>query len=91
METKTFFKKLEYGFLVESTKIGNVSFPYKTAMSEAYYKERSFASNYFIFLKVFVSVEEPLVKSFFYVSATQIFIFIPFVSAEILFEDDFFL
>ena len=26
---KTFFKKLEYGFLVESTKIEEVSFPYK--------------------------------------------------------------
>ena len=63
-KTKTFFKKLEYRFLVESTKIENASFPYKTAISEAnvktnkmmtkkwiYHKERSFASNYFIFLK----------------------------------------
>ena len=33
--TKTFFKKLEYHFLVESTNIKNASFPYKTAMSEA--------------------------------------------------------
>ena len=33
-KTKTFFKKLEYRFLVESTKIENVSFPYKTAISE---------------------------------------------------------
>ena len=32
---KTFFKKLEYRFLVESTKIENASFPYKTAISEA--------------------------------------------------------
>ena len=50
-------------FLVDSTKIENASFPYKTAVSEAnvktnrmvitkstYHKERSFASNYFIFL-----------------------------------------
>ena len=63
--TKTFFKKLEYRFLDESTKIGNATFPYKTTdISEAnvktnrmmstkwtYHKERSFASNYFIFLK----------------------------------------
>ena len=34
-KTKTFFKKLEYRFLVESTKIENASFPYKTAISEA--------------------------------------------------------
>ena len=64
-KTKTFFKKLEYRFLVESTKIENASFLYKTALSEAnvktnrmgstkwtYHKERSFASNYFIFLKI---------------------------------------
>ena len=60
---KTFFKKLEYCFLVETTKIENTSFPFKTALSEAnvktnrmattkwtYHKEWSFASNYFIFL-----------------------------------------
>ena len=64
-KTKIFFKKLEYLFLVESTKIENTSFPYKTDISEAivktnrmastkwvYHKERSFASNYFIFLKI---------------------------------------
>ena len=64
-KTKTFFKKLEYCFLVESIKIESASFPYKTAISEAnvkankmvttkwtYHKERSFASNYFIFLKI---------------------------------------
>ena len=32
---KTVFKKLEYRFLVESTKIENALFPYKTAVSEA--------------------------------------------------------
>ena len=31
---KFFFKKLEYHFLAESTKIENTSFPYKTAISE---------------------------------------------------------
>ena len=64
-KTKTFFKKLEYRFLVESTKIENASFPYKTAILEANVKtnktvttkwtsqkERSFASNYLIFLKI---------------------------------------
>ena len=34
-KTKTFFKKLEYRFLVETTKFENISFPFKTALSEA--------------------------------------------------------
>ena len=34
-KTKTFFKKLEYRFLFEATKIKNTSFPFKTALSEA--------------------------------------------------------
>ena len=59
------FKQIEYHFLVESTKIENASFPYKTAISKAhvkknrmvttkwtYHKQRSFASNYFNFLKI---------------------------------------
>ena len=62
--TKTFFKKLEYRFLVEATKIEN-TFPFKTALSEAnvktnkmattkwtYHKEWSFASNYLFFWKI---------------------------------------
>ena len=32
---KTFFKKLEYHFLVESSKIENTIFLYETALSEA--------------------------------------------------------
>ena len=61
---QTLFIKLEYCFLVESTKIDNITFPYKTALSEAnfktnrmgstqltYQKERSFASNHFPFRK----------------------------------------
>ena len=32
------FKKLEYYFLVESTKTDNTAFPYKTALSEATFK-----------------------------------------------------
>ena len=64
-KTKTFFKKLEYCFLVENTTIENPSFPYKTAISEAnvktkrkvstkwtYHKEISFASNHIIFLRI---------------------------------------
>ena len=55
----------KYRFSIESTKIENALFPYKTAISKAnvktnrmvstkwtYQKERSFASNYFIFLKI---------------------------------------
>ena len=61
---KTFFKNLEYGFLVEATKIGNTPFAFNTALSESniktnrmattkwtYHKEWSFASNYLIFLE----------------------------------------
>ena len=64
-KTKTFSKKLEYRFLVESTSIESASFPYKTVMSEAniktnrmvstkwtYLTERSFASSYFIFFEI---------------------------------------
>ena len=61
---KIFFNKMEYSFLVERTKILNVTIPYKTALPEAnveknrmettkwsYHKKRSFTSCYFIFLK----------------------------------------
>ena len=34
-KTKTIFKKLEYHFLVETTKIENISFSFETALSEA--------------------------------------------------------
>ena len=63
-KTKAFFKNLEYRFLVETTKIENTLFPFKTALSEAnvktnrmvttkwiYHKDWSFASNCFIFLE----------------------------------------
>ena len=61
---KTFANKLEYRFLIESTKTDNAPFPYETVISEAniakqnrvhtvqnepYHKEQSFVSNYFIF------------------------------------------
>ena len=75
-KTKTFFEKLEYSFLVETTEIENTSFAFKTALSETnvktnrmattkwtYYKEWSFASNYFIFFGIFFPILEPLKKS----------------------------
>ena len=65
LENENFFQKTGVSFLVESTKIEKASFSYKTAISEAdvktnrmvttkwaYQRERSFSSNYFIFLKV---------------------------------------
>ena len=65
LENENFFQKTGVPFLVEPTKIEKASFPYKTAISEAivktnrmvttklaYHREQSFASNYFIFLKV---------------------------------------
>ena len=64
---KTFFKKLDYRFLVENTEIENTLFSFKTTLSETnvkinkmastnwtYRKEWSFTSNYFIFLENFV-------------------------------------
>ena len=43
-KTKTFFKKLEYCFSVENTKIENASFPYKTTISEAIFKTNRMVS-----------------------------------------------
>ena len=65
LENENFFQKLEHCFLVESAKVKNASFQFKNDISEAnvktkrmvstkwtYQKERNFASNYFIFLKI---------------------------------------
>ena len=67
------FQKTGVPFLAESSKIEKTSFSYKTTMSEAsvktsrmgstkwtYRKERSFASNYFIFLKVLFQLKSLL-------------------------------
>ena len=70
-ETKTFFKKLEYLFLVEATKIENTSFPFKTALSEADVMTNRMATTKWTYHKewvlpvttYFVSVLEPLKKS----------------------------
>ena len=78
---KTGFKKLEYQFLVENRKIENTIFPHKMTKSKDH-KERSFASNYFIFLKKFVSA---LTKSGFVIPTTQMFIFIQLVNSGVLF------
>ena len=43
-ETKIFFKKLEYRFLIESTEIENVLFSYKTVMAEAIVKTNRMVS-----------------------------------------------
>ena len=62
-----------FSFLVEDTKIENASFPSKTTISDAnvkankmastkwtYHKERSFASNYFLFLKILLQFKNLL-------------------------------
>ena len=43
-KAKTFFQKLEGGFLVESTKIENASFPYKTAIPDVSVKTNRMVS-----------------------------------------------
>ena len=65
LKNANFLKNWSTFFLVESTKIDNITFTYKTALSEAnaktnrmgstkltYHKERSFASNHFPFSKI---------------------------------------
>ena len=52
-----FFKKIENSFTVESTTFESVTYPCKTALNE-----RSFASIYFIFLKVFFQYKKLLYR-----------------------------
>ena len=98
---KSFFKNLEYRFLVESTKIENALFLYKTTVSEAnvrtnrmmstkwtYHKIRSVASNFFIFLKILFQFKN-LWKSWFDIPTTQITAFVLFVSGGVLFDGAF--
>ena len=67
---------MEYRFLVEATKIGDASLPFKTALSEANvktnkmattkwtdHKEWSFTSNSLFFLENFFPVLEPFKRS----------------------------
>ena len=64
LKKENLFQKTGVQFLVKSTKIESATFQHETALSEAnmktnrmgstkwtYRKERSFASNYFVFLK----------------------------------------
>ena len=60
VKNKNFLKKLEHRFLVESTKIENAIFLYKTAWSVANVKAKRMGSAKF---EKFVSVYEPLTKS----------------------------
>ena len=98
-KTKTFFKKLWDRFLVENTKIENASVPYKTVISEAnimtnrmvstkwtYHKERSFASNYFIFLKVLFQLKNLFQRVDLMYQMPR---FLFFVSAGVLFDGAF--
>ena len=62
-KTKTFFKKMEYQFLVESTKIENALVIYKTANSETgakwnYHKEQRFCQP--LFLKILLQYKNLL-------------------------------
>ena len=50
-KTKTFFKKLEYLFLVETNKIEKASFPFKTALSEANVKTNRMATTKWTYYK----------------------------------------
>ena len=86
MKNINFLKKLEHRFLVESTKIKNAIFLYKTAWSVANVKAKRMGSAKF---EKFVSVYEPLTKSWFGVLTTQISTFILFVSSKVLFEGAF--
>ena len=64
LENENLFQKTGVPFFIETTKIENTSFPFKTALSKANvktnrmatakwnnHKEWIFASNYFIFLE----------------------------------------
>ena len=48
---KTIFKKMEYRFLVEATKIENTSLPFKTALLEANAKTNRMTTTKWTYLK----------------------------------------
>ena len=73
MKNENLFQETRVLFLVESIKIENASLLYQTAPSKANvktnrmgstklinHKEWNFASNYFIFLKNFCQIKNPL-------------------------------
>ena len=73
---KTFFKKLQYCFLLETTKIENAPFPFKTAMSEIEWRLQNR-------MATTKRTLEPLKKSQFDVPTTQMSIFVFFVSTGV--------
>ena len=96
-KTKTFFKKLDYRFLVETTKIESTSFPFKTTMREANVKTNSMTIDLqnqsitrsgvlpvtaLLFWK-FVAVLAPLKKKKLDVPTTQMSIFVYFASVGV--------
>ena len=94
---KTFLKKLEYCFLVESTEIENGIFPYKTALRKANIKINRMGStkwNHILpvttlfFQNLYCSIRTSN-KELINVPTTQMSIFILFVSAGDLFESAF--
>ena len=72
---KTFFEKLEYRFLVETTTIESNSFPFKTTVRNQYYDKLygnhkmdlslrvEFCQKLLYFFGIFFPVSEPLKKS----------------------------
>ena len=86
---KPFFKKkLEHHFGVESTTIESITYIYKSTLSKwTCHKEHSFASIYFIFLKIWF--QEPVIKCWFEVSTTPMSMFILSESTGVLFEGAF--
>ena len=99
---KTFFKKPEYRFLVESTRIENTSFPYKTAISEAnakknrmvstkwtHHKKLSFVSNYLIFLKIMFWFKNLIKRVHLMYQLPKCQYFYIYLSAGVLFDGAF--
>ena len=97
-KTKTFFKKLKYRFLVESTTIESVILSYKTAPSKTSIKANRMGSIKWTFTKKGVLPLTTLlfwkfslsINSWFNVPTTQMFIFILFTSTWISFLRFFF-
>ena len=84
---QTLFKKLEYRFLLESTKIDSITFPYKTALSEANVKTYRMGSIKLTFTKNGVlPVTSFLFQKFFFSLQTSFHVPNNHMSIFILFE-----
>ena len=95
---QTFFKKLKYSSLVESTKIENITFPYKTALSESNAKTNRMGSTmdlsqkmefcqFCLFFNLFCFSLRTCHKELIW--ATQMSLFILFESVGVSFEGVF--